>query len=279
MEPRDARESRLQERQSALGVERLRRGVTEDLAQVLGRVVDPGEPAAGPENADELGQRTVGVGEVVKHVAARDDVEAAVRERELARVGELGVETALRGLLDRRRRSVDAHHLRGRVERGEPTVAAADVEDARRMNLRDCRTSVCSSVQVVEPQPAGPVEPAHREPIERVVFANHDSGIVNSHHAAGVSSHAGTTRYYALYDSMTTPPDFELSTGGAIAIPAPHAVTRKTPSRLFWDRLKQDKAALIGGVVVIVLILTRDLRRPARDRRSAAIRRTRPTTT
>jgi peptide/nickel transport system permease protein len=55
---------------------------------------------------------------------------------------------------------------------------------------------------------------------------------------------------------MTTPPDFELSTGGAIAIPAPHAVTRKTPSRLFWDRLKQDKAALVGGVVVILLILT-----------------------
>src|SRR5262249_5224250 len=51
------------------------------------------------------------------------------------------------------------------------------------------------------------------------------------------------------------PPDFEISSGGAIAIPAPVAVARKTPSRLFWDRLKQDKAALVGGAIVIILIL------------------------
>jgi peptide/nickel transport system permease protein len=53
---------------------------------------------------------------------------------------------------------------------------------------------------------------------------------------------------------MTTPPDFEIS-GGALTIPAPVAVARKTPTRLFWDRLKQDKAALVGGAIVIVLIL------------------------
>src|SRR3954452_12432335 len=54
---------------------------------------------------------------------------------------------------------------------------------------------------------------------------------------------------------MTTPPDFNISSGGAIAIATPAAVERKTPMRLFWDRLKQDKAALGGGVVVILLIL------------------------
>lgn len=54
---------------------------------------------------------------------------------------------------------------------------------------------------------------------------------------------------------MTTPPDFEISTGGAIALPAPVAVARKTPTRLFWDRLKQDKAALIGAAIVVILVL------------------------
>ena len=34
----------------------------------------------------------------------------------------------------------------------------------------------------------------------------------------------------------------------------PVAVTRKTPRRLFWDRFRQDKAALVGGVVIAVLI-------------------------
>ena len=35
----------------------------------------------------------------------------------------------------------------------------------------------------------------------------------------------------------------------------PVAVARKTPSRLFWERLRQDKAALAGGVVIVLLIL------------------------
>jgi len=35
----------------------------------------------------------------------------------------------------------------------------------------------------------------------------------------------------------------------------PIAVTRKSPSRLFWDRFRQDKAALAGGIVIVVLVL------------------------
>jgi peptide/nickel transport system permease protein len=54
---------------------------------------------------------------------------------------------------------------------------------------------------------------------------------------------------------MTNPPEFQVSSGGAIALQAPVAVSRKSPSRLFWERLKQDKAALGGGVVIVLLIL------------------------
>jgi peptide/nickel transport system permease protein len=53
---------------------------------------------------------------------------------------------------------------------------------------------------------------------------------------------------------MTNPPDFEVSSGGAVAL-QPVAIARKTPSRLFWERFKQDKAALAGGVVIGLLIL------------------------
>jgi len=52
---------------------------------------------------------------------------------------------------------------------------------------------------------------------------------------------------------MTNPPEF-LATGGAVAL-QPVVVTRKTPAQLFWARLSQDKAALAGGVVIVVLIL------------------------
>ena len=53
---------------------------------------------------------------------------------------------------------------------------------------------------------------------------------------------------------MTNPPDFEISAGGAVALQQ-IAVARKTPSRLFWERFKQDKAAVAGAVVIGLLIL------------------------
>jgi ABC-type dipeptide/oligopeptide/nickel transport system permease subunit len=52
---------------------------------------------------------------------------------------------------------------------------------------------------------------------------------------------------------MTNPPEF-LAPGGAVAL-QPVAVVRKTPRKLFWERLRQDKAALAGGVVIILLVL------------------------
>jgi peptide/nickel transport system permease protein len=61
-------------------------------------------------------------------------------------------------------------------------------------------------------------------------------------------------RYYALTDRMTSQPDLQVSPGGAIALQQAE-ISRKSPSRLFWDRFKQDKAALAGGVVIILLIL------------------------
>jgi peptide/nickel transport system permease protein len=54
---------------------------------------------------------------------------------------------------------------------------------------------------------------------------------------------------------MTNPPEFQVSSGGAVALQQPAAVARKSPSRLFWERLKQDKAALGGAVVIVLLIL------------------------
>jgi ABC-type dipeptide/oligopeptide/nickel transport system permease subunit len=54
---------------------------------------------------------------------------------------------------------------------------------------------------------------------------------------------------------MTNPPEFEVSSGGAIALQQPISVTRKSPSRLFWERFRQDRAALAGGVVIAVLLL------------------------
>jgi ABC-type dipeptide/oligopeptide/nickel transport system permease subunit len=53
---------------------------------------------------------------------------------------------------------------------------------------------------------------------------------------------------------MTNPPDFEVTPGGAIALPIV-TVARKSPSRLFWERFRQDKAALAGGVVIVLLVL------------------------
>jgi peptide/nickel transport system permease protein len=54
---------------------------------------------------------------------------------------------------------------------------------------------------------------------------------------------------------MTNPPEFQVSSGGAIAIQQPVTVARKSPSRLFWERFRQDKAALGGAVVIVLLIL------------------------
>jgi ABC-type dipeptide/oligopeptide/nickel transport system permease subunit len=53
---------------------------------------------------------------------------------------------------------------------------------------------------------------------------------------------------------MTNPPDFDLTPGGALALPVA-TIARKSPSRLFWERFRQDKAALVGGVVIFLLLL------------------------
>jgi peptide/nickel transport system permease protein len=52
---------------------------------------------------------------------------------------------------------------------------------------------------------------------------------------------------------MTNPPEFQVTSGGALAL-QPVVVARKTPAQLFWARLRQDKAALAGGVVIILLV-------------------------
>ena len=44
---------------------------------------------------------------------------------------------------------------------------------------------------------------------------------------------------------MTNPPEFQVSSGGAVAL-QPVVVARKTPTQLFWERLRLDKAAAKG---------------------------------
>jgi peptide/nickel transport system permease protein len=52
---------------------------------------------------------------------------------------------------------------------------------------------------------------------------------------------------------MTNPPEFQVTSGGAVAL-QPIIVARKTPAQLFWARLRQDKAALAGAVVIVLLV-------------------------
>jgi ABC-type dipeptide/oligopeptide/nickel transport system permease subunit len=54
---------------------------------------------------------------------------------------------------------------------------------------------------------------------------------------------------------VTNPPEFEVTAGGAIALEQPLVVLHKSPKRLFWERFRQDKLAIAGGVVVTLLIL------------------------
>jgi peptide/nickel transport system permease protein len=54
---------------------------------------------------------------------------------------------------------------------------------------------------------------------------------------------------------MTNPPEFQVSSGGAVAIQQPVSVARKSPSRLFWERFREDKAALAGAIVILLLVL------------------------
>jgi len=74
--------------------------------------------------------------------------------------------------------------------------------------------------------------------------------------AAHAREYCGTElqRVLRCRRSMTNPPEFQVSSGGAIAL-QPIAVARKSPRQLFWERFRQDKAALAGGVVIGLLIL------------------------
>src|SRR4051794_12723121 len=53
---------------------------------------------------------------------------------------------------------------------------------------------------------------------------------------------------------MANPPEFQVSSGGALALQGT-SVRRKTPRQLFWERLNQDKAALAGLGVIVLLVL------------------------
>jgi len=54
---------------------------------------------------------------------------------------------------------------------------------------------------------------------------------------------------------MANPPEFQVASGGTVALQQGVSVRRKSPRQLFWERLRQDKAALGGLVVIFLLIL------------------------
>jgi peptide/nickel transport system permease protein len=53
---------------------------------------------------------------------------------------------------------------------------------------------------------------------------------------------------------MSNTPELSVSAGGALAL-GQAGVARKSPSRLFWERFSQDKVAIGGGIVLILLAL------------------------
>jgi peptide/nickel transport system permease protein len=52
---------------------------------------------------------------------------------------------------------------------------------------------------------------------------------------------------------MTNINELQVGSGGTVAF-GPVAVVRKSPSRLFWERFRKDKAAMGGGIALIILV-------------------------
>src|SRR6266536_2471088 len=81
------------------------------LAEVLRRIGDGDEPAAGRQHSRKLAQRAVDVGHVVEHPCGDRHVELALRERKLLHVADSRVQTLAALVLDHPLRLVDPHEL------------------------------------------------------------------------------------------------------------------------------------------------------------------------
>src|SRR4029453_15068396 len=121
--------------------------------RVLGRrrpravevAVHDDQPSAGPQHADPLVDRRLGMGQRPEHVPRHDEIEAAGRERELPgrpfpepdRAGTLGGLATRLG--DHSGREVDAGHAMTSSSEleGEKAGAAADVERVERASVRE----------------------------------------------------------------------------------------------------------------------------------------------
>jgi hypothetical protein len=118
---------------------------------------------------------------VVEHPVGENDVKLAVREWQRLDVGDLRIDAARPRRFDRSRREVDADDLGRADERRELTGAAAGVEHSPRVRLRNrCEHRVDRFAGVS--QPAGPVEPATPEPVERRVLARDNLRVIDAPH-------------------------------------------------------------------------------------------------
>ena len=131
-----------QDRRPVLAAERqvppLEADQVEHLREV-GRVVrDGNEPPAVAHDPRQLAQGHVEIGHVVQHPRGHRDVERAILERQLLDVADPGVDSAATRELDHALRPVERDQLEVEL-RDEPlgqlALAAADLEDARRLGL------------------------------------------------------------------------------------------------------------------------------------------------
>ena len=146
-----------------------------------GAFVDAREATARPKHARELGDGPVAVVDVVERVVAGDRVEGAVGEGELPDVGQPRVEPALARRGDRSLRAVDTDDLGRGVLARDAAVAATDVEHPPWRDLGERREQCLLLVEVVEAEPAGAVEPAQLQAVERRVLAGDVAVVVHGH--------------------------------------------------------------------------------------------------
>src|SRR6266511_5699264 len=98
------------------------------------------EPAARPQDARELGECPIEVGDVIEHPRRDGDVELLVLERQVLDVAEPRVDPLSALDLDHSLRLVDADQLRAELtddSLGHLALPAADLEDAARPRLGD----------------------------------------------------------------------------------------------------------------------------------------------
>ena len=110
------------------------------LAQVVEAVRRRHQPAAGPRDAGELGERLLEIGNVVQHPVGHGHVERRVIEGQGFHVADTRVDSTLARQLDHPWREVDGDDIHAELDQHplcELTPAASDLQHAPRSSLAD----------------------------------------------------------------------------------------------------------------------------------------------